>query len=355
MKQIVVSAPGKIHILGEHVVVYGKPALLAAIDKRCVVTLAPRKDKKIQVISKNPDKEITVSPLAVLEGTKLARRKWLESAKSGKITVLTSLTKTPLTYPILAIGETLLYYKKRLPSGFALKINSDIPQGAGLGSSAAVAVAVAGAVTKFLGEEIDTEKMYDIAFRTEQKKHGRPSGGDPATVLHGGMVWFRRETASFKIIEQVPFVIGPDIKDNFYLVDSGVPSESTGEMIARVKAFHDAHGADAHRIFDSQERLTRQLLTAFRNNEAMQVTEIIKRGQRNLEKLGVVSIAAKKIVRDIEKAGGAAKISGGGGRRKGAGMLLVYHPDRKALEKAIESGTYPIHRLSLGAEGLTVE
>ncbi len=46
MKKIKVSAPGKIHLMGEHSVVYGKPALLAAINKRVFVELVPRKDKK---------------------------------------------------------------------------------------------------------------------------------------------------------------------------------------------------------------------------------------------------------------------------------------------------------------------
>ena len=53
MEKITVSAPGKLHVLGEHVVVYGKPAIIAAVDKRCVVTITEREDEKI-VIKINP-------------------------------------------------------------------------------------------------------------------------------------------------------------------------------------------------------------------------------------------------------------------------------------------------------------
>ena len=113
-KQIIVSAPGKIHFLGEHVVVYGKPALLAAIDKRCTVLISHREDKRVEIVSKNFNKSLVVSAAAVLEGAKLAQKNWETFIASGNVSLLASLTKEPLAYPIIAIGETLLYYKKHL-------------------------------------------------------------------------------------------------------------------------------------------------------------------------------------------------------------------------------------------------
>lgn len=353
-KQITVSAPGKIHFLGEHVVVYGKPALLAAIDKRCVVSLTPRKDRQIEIVSENLKHSITVSGLAVLEGTKLAQKNWQEFIKTGNVALLLNLTKDPLSYPILAIGESLLFYKKRLPSGFTLTIDSNIPMGAGLGSSAALAVCIAAAIGQFLGEKVDKEKVFDIAFRTEQKKHGRPSGGDPATVLHGGLLWFRKESNDLKIMQPLPFTIPEAISRNFYLVDSGRPEEGTGEMVASVKAFHDGKTQQAHKIFDEQENLTRQLLSALKKGDDTLIIRIIGAGERNLEKLGVVSVFVKKLIGEIEKSGGAAKISGGGGVKKGTGMLLVYHNNRKALEAVLQSHKLPYFQTRMGVEGLKI-
>src|SRR3989344_8345077 len=354
-KQITVSAPGKIHFLGEHVVVYGKPALLAAIDKRCTVSISQRKDKRIEIRSINLKNSITVSGLAVLEGTKLAQKKWQEFIKTGNVALLLNLTKDPLSYPILAIGEALLFYKKQLPSGFTLTIDSNIPMGAGLGSSAALAVCIAAVLGKFLGEAEDKEKIYEIALRTEQKKHGRPSGGDPATVLHGGLLWFRKESDDLKIMEPVSFSIPETISRNFYLVDSGRPVEGTGEMIARVKLFHDQNKLKAHSIFDEQEHLTREILTAIKLADEKKIIKIIALGQRNLEKLGVVSGFVKKLIREIEKSGGAAKISGGGGIKKGTGTLLVYHNNRKALEMILDSLQLHFFQTMLGVEGLRIE
>ncbi|KKR34083.1 MAG: Mevalonate kinase, partial [Candidatus Gottesmanbacteria bacterium GW2011_GWC2_39_8] len=41
--KITISAPGKVHLLGEHTVVYGKPALIASLDKRLSVTISASK------------------------------------------------------------------------------------------------------------------------------------------------------------------------------------------------------------------------------------------------------------------------------------------------------------------------
>ena len=57
MRKILVSAPGKIHLLGEHVVVYGKPAFIAAINKRVFVEIEPVRNKKIEIIIKDKQED----------------------------------------------------------------------------------------------------------------------------------------------------------------------------------------------------------------------------------------------------------------------------------------------------------
>ncbi|MBI2329936.1 hypothetical protein HYU94_00925, partial [Candidatus Daviesbacteria bacterium] len=79
---------------------------------------------------------------------------------------------------------------------------------------------------------------------------------------------------------------------------------------------------------------------------------IIRDGERNLESIGVVSLFVKSIIRKIEKAGGAAKICGGGGKTKATGILLTYHPDKKVVEKIAKEVNLPYFRTSLGVEGL---
>jgi len=108
MKTINVSAPGKIYLLGEHAVVYGKPSILAAVDKRCFVEIIPRKDTLIEIISKNFDAVETLDEKTMLAKTKIARKQWTEFLKTNDVTILKTITKNPLDYATICIGEALV-------------------------------------------------------------------------------------------------------------------------------------------------------------------------------------------------------------------------------------------------------
>src|SRR5258708_1232577 len=112
MKKITVSAPGKIHLLGEHVVVYGKPSILAAVDKRGYVSITSRSDKRIKIISKDLNVSEEFTEEIILKKIKDAQEKWNKFSKSNNITLLKSLTAKPLDYATIAIGETLLYFNQ---------------------------------------------------------------------------------------------------------------------------------------------------------------------------------------------------------------------------------------------------
>jgi len=328
---ITVSAPGKIHLMGEHAVVYGKPALLAAIDKRCFVELTKRDDKKIVLIASNTTDFVTITEEEIL-------------TKDKKNLQL-------FDYVMLIMQQALLYYHKSFPSGFSLVINNQIPQGRGLGSSAAIAVSVAGAITLFLRENFDKEKINEIAFLAEQFVHGTPSGGDNSASCFGGFVWFRKETNDLKIIQQVSLELTEEMKSSFYLLDTGKPDETTGEMVGLVKKFVDKNPKKAKKIFDEQEELAKNLVTALVHN-IDSVLEIIRKGEKNLEVLGVVSSSVKKIVKVIEKAGGAAKICGAGGREKGSGMILGYHTNMSYMKEVFAKENLSMYPITLGCEGV---
>ncbi len=309
MKNIKVSAPGKIHLLGEHAVVYGKPALLAAINKRIFVEILSRNNKKKEIIINN--------------------------VHDQKI----------IDYVKYAIDVTVTYYKKRLSSGFTLTITSEIPPGAGMGSSAASAVAIAGAITLFLKQPFDKKIINEIALLIEKYNHVNPSGGDNSASCYGGFIWFRREINNLKIIEPLSLTLSKEITKNIYILDTGKPKETTGEMVQLVAKFVKNNKKNSEKIFNDQEQLTKSLLQAFQDNDENQIKQIIKKGQRNLEKIGVVAPSVKKLIRHIEKLGGAAKICGGGGRKKSTGMLLVFDKNHTNSEYV---------RIIIGAEGLKI-
>jgi mevalonate kinase len=336
MKQnsIMVSAPGKIHLMGEHSVVYGKPALLATIDKRCFVELTKRDDKKIILIANNTPDFVTITEEEIL-------------AKDNKNLRL-------FDYVMLIMQQALQYHHKSFPSGFSLVINNQIPEGRGLGSSAAMAVSVAGAITLFLKEDFDKGKINEIAFLAENFVHGTPSGGDNSVSAFGGFVWFRKETNDLKIIQQISLDLSEEMKSNFYLLDTGKPDETTGGMVGLVRKFVDKNPKKAKKIFDEQEGLVKNLLTALQYSTD-NILEIIRKGEKNLEALGVVSSSVKKIIKVIEKAGGAAKICGAGGIEKGSGMILGYHTNSNYMKSVLMKENLPIYPITLGSEGVKVD
>jgi mevalonate kinase len=356
MDKIKVSAPGKIHLLGEHAVVYGKPALLTTIDKRCFVELKPSREPNVEIVSQNLGKKIKINLYDLLSKTRKANKKWEEFSITNDATILKSLIRDELDYTLLAVGVTLLYYRKtNLRSGFTLTINSAIPIGEGLGSSAAIAVTSASAVTLFLKKPFNKSVINDIAFLVEKLRHGFPSGGDNSTVCFGGLLWFRKELPTFKIIQPVPFTIPVLLARKFILIDTGKPNESTGEMVSQVRSLYQEKQLIIENILQLQEELTRRVLNAIKTVNERELLINIKEGERNLEKLGVVSNFAKNIIKKIEKSGGAAKICGGGGKTKGVGILLAYHPNTKILERVLSASHLSYFRTKLGVKGLRKE
>ena len=184
---IKVSAPGKIHLLGEHAVVYGKPALLAVVNLRVTVTLTP-------------------SPSVIASDRR--ERGNLYFSKLKKIV-------EPIVKKVLKI--------KTIPP-YQLTISSQLPLGSGLGSSAAISAAYIGALLLHLKTKWDLNLINELTFEAEKTFHGNPSGGDNTTVVFGGTSTFQVGFASWKVD---PVSIPSKLAKNFVLVNSGKPVETT--------------------------------------------------------------------------------------------------------------------------------
>lgn len=355
MQKITVSAPGKIHLLGEHTVVHGKPALITAIDLRCEVSLISRNDSIISLVSKQVKGKVETNVSNLIKKTQSAHSAWIKFSQTNDVSLLKSISTEPLDYAQIIVGETLSWYKIAQLVGCELTIDSNIPIGGSVGSSAALAVTLVGALTVFLQKSWDKSIINEIAYRTEQKKHGFPSGGDNSTSCFGGLVWYRKESPELKIIHPVPFTLSKRLAQNFILIDTGKPQESTGEMVSAVRTLYDINPHKIQKIFDAQEKLTRELLSVIKNEQEEKLIEIIRVGQRNLEALKVCSPFVKGIVREIEKSSGVAKVCGGGGKTKGTGVVLIYHKEIEKVIKIANKYQLPCFQVALGVEGLKIE
>jgi len=305
---ITVSVPSKIHLLGEHAVVYGKPALLASINKRIFVTVSKTKKKKVD----NPSLE--------------ELKKVIEHAIKKK-------------YRISKIHP------------YTISISSHIPIGSGLGSSAALSAALTFALLTFLGIHADKTTIFGIAYEGESFFHGNSSGGDVAIVIEGGLLWYRKDFEFLKTFTPLPFKPHKNI-GQFILINSGKPKESTKDMVEKVSQLKVISSRKTQALFDSQEELTKQMVISLRDGDEDSLIECIKLGELNLEKLGVVGEKAQSLVRMIEKLEGAAKITGGGGFKEGSGMILVYHKDMERLLVYAKQKNLEVLKIQIGSEGL---
>lgn len=266
---ITVSAPGKVHLMGEHAVVYGRPAFLTAINRRLTV-----------------------------------------SVTSGKQTHDTYISH------ILSIVQQ--HFHLDTLEHITITIDSDIPVGYHLGSSAAVAAGVIGAVMYFVKKTWNPILINQLAYEAEKFAHGNPSGGDNTTVIMGGFVWYRKELDFLKSMWQLPLTL-PQALNHFFLIDTGKPKESTKDMIEIVRK-----NTISEDVFQENEIQTKRVATAIKTADEAMLIDAIRKGERSLEQMGVVSKKAMNVIGNIEKIGGAAKILGGGGKTDGVGYVLCY-------------------------------
>ncbi len=410
--KVAVSAPGKLILMGEHAVVYGRPALIAAIDRRLTVRISPRQDGAIHLDLPGLAHAAETSWPEVLAYARAARERWdAYSREPGPERFREVRGEDPAHVVKVALGEALItpaLFSRPLPPpspgeegevsqkrnqtnlfpspgegggegagegvggeggwgrseaalpGLDLRVDSQLPIGSGFGSSAATAVGVIAGCLAFLGLPFDPLRIEGLALEVERRQHGLPSGVDSATVLFGGLLWARRLPAGG--LETERLAPSSPLLQRLRVYDTGTPPEPTGAVVAAVRSLRDRDPAAHERLLDRIAAATRAFRAQLERSEkdaeedAAVVVELIREAQACLEELGVVPEAVRALVRRIEAEGGAAKISGAGSLAgPGAGSLLVYDLDAERIARWPFLRSYSFHPILLGAAGLRRE
>jgi mevalonate kinase len=327
-----VSAPGKTILFGEHAAVYGYPALVTALDHRMKVTAR--------------------ASASLGRGTLRLEIPALRIEKTVPLTNELHEVREPGDLAILAVAIGTADLGPRLV-GLHLRIDSVIPPGSGFGSSAALAVAVVSACRLACEDDLPFDELARVALSVERHQHGRASGVDVQAVLRGGALWCRRSDDGTLLCEDLPAATRFDA---FRLFHSGAPDETTGEMVDMVRDLQDRDPLRVRDTFATIEAATRDGRAALLCDDPTALVAIVRRAEASLENLGVVSEGVRAAIRAIEAEGGAAKISGAGGRTgAGAGLVLVVHPDPAWHARFTPPAGWLAHNVRLGAEGLRME
>lgn len=243
-------------------------------------------------------------------------------------------------YPAL-VASVNLYLTATL-NKFHLDIKSDIPTGCGLGSSAALAAAKAAVILKWLGINPTKKLINQLAFEQEKSAHANPSGVDNTTVVYGGWLKFQKPNQITRFTQL-----------NFppcFLINTGKPSETTAQMVEFASRQKSPLFSLIANCTDAIINLIKQTSLDFN-----QLKLLIHSNELLLEQLGVVSPSTQKIIRQVERGGGVAKVCGAGGRTSTSGIILCLHSQPQQLVKLAKSSKlqyfYPVR---LGVPGISL-
>lgn len=272
------SAPGKVILFGEHFVVYGKPALVVAIGLR-------------------------------------ARA---EAEEEGGGVELAGWSKpNPAVKAAEYVAEKL-----KCEGGIRLRIESEIPQSVGLGSSASVSVASAAAVSLLASNKIDLPLVLEAGMEGERIAHYNPSGIDPTiAALGGGGVYVKGEG-----LKRMSFRAG-----SILLVDTG-KTRRTGEMVAYVREFARRRPERFRTLLEEAERLVWEAVEALKTVNTESLGRLMLKNQEMLREVGVSSPEIEEAVRLCLRSGAlGAKLTGGGG-----GGCVIAIADEERLKAVAE-------------------
>jgi len=310
-------APAKVILSGEHAVVYGAPALAVAVRRYARVASLPALHAG-QLTLELPDLNLAVHyDYAQLAAEATQSRVRYAAFLDGRLPIGDVVSPAQLLLAALVelIGDTSERWPER---GLRFAVRSDIPPGAGMGSSAAVVAALLRVAATRLDITIDTPALWRKVVAAEQLQHGRSSGLDPAVCLWGGVIEYRQGRCR---------PLAAELPGKWRLVASGAPLSATGECVEQVRC-----GFAASDIWAQFAATTTALGQALSERDPLALRDQLQANHRLLCRIGVVPAPVQRFIQHVEQLGGAAKICGAGAVRGDAGgMILVYHPEAVRL------------------------
>jgi len=321
----IASAPAKIILFGEHFVVYNQPIILASINKRIKI------ESKIILQNENT---ITI-----------------ETNNFGKKTYQLSILNhnqknlSDFFYPIIYILKNIINDDNTKTSGIEIRIDSDIPYGVGLGSSAALTVAAVSSINSLYKKYKNKKEVLGLAIETERIIHKNSSGADCVISMYGGLMYYQKDNEPRKLKHSNKF--------NFIIINSGV-RHSTGKLVSIVQKYRQ----DNFELFLKFSKIITNICdNAIKELERGNITNLGKLMNENqflLEQIGVSNRQISKIIDNSLNYGAiGSKLTGAGGG--GCVLSLVNNENKESFLSNMRKCGYECFDIIIENKGTIIE
>jgi len=332
LTKVTASAPGKVALFGEHAVVYGHQAMAGAIDRRVRVTVEQRSDDLIKIHA-------------------------MDLSIPGIVLTIGGLGKgVSIETDYVRIMDAVGYIRKAIEvtsnhcginKGINVHINSEMPVGAGLGTSAAVSVATILAYSAAMGHELKSDEVSALGREVELEVQGAASPMDTAVATRGGILLIRpligkASITPVKVEQGLPLVVGY------------TPREcGTGEMLRRVRNLRVAAPESVDSILCSIGKVVSEADSAMRSGDLRRVGMLMNVNHGLLESLGVSTKKLNEMVYSARSAGAlGSKLTGAGG----GGCAIALCPGREQdVMTALSLAGGTAFRSSISGKGACIE
>ncbi|KAL1222391.1 Mevalonate kinase [Cardamine amara subsp. amara] len=375
--EVKARAPGKIILAGEHAVVHGSTAVAAAIDLYTYVTLhfplqSAKNNDKLTLQLKDISLEFSWSLDRLKEAiphnsTTLCPSKPTscsdETLKS--IAVLVEEQNIPEAKIWLSSGISTFLWLYTSILGFnpaTVVINSELPYGSGLGSSAALSVALTAALLASSSsdkarsggwlslDETNLELLNKWAFEGEKIIHGKPSGIDNTVSSYGNMIKFCSGEIT-RLQSNMPLRM---------LITNTRVGRNTKALVSGVSERKRRHPEAMNSLFNAVDSISKELATIIQSKDETSVTEkeesikeLMEMNQGLLQSMGVSHSSIETVIQTTVKHKLTSKLTGAGG----GGCVLTLLPTGTVVDKVVEeleASGFQCFTASIGGKGAQI-
>ncbi len=320
--KIIVSAPGKLMLFGEHGVVYGRPCIVTAVGQRMKATVELTEEPLFEL--KAPDVQVT------------NYKKAIEDCGVGEI---------PKGAKFVEVAVKNFLDKYPFGGGVKVETKSEFSSEFGFGSSSASTVCVIKALSELTGTKLSDKALFKLAYKTVLDIQGVASGFDVATAVYGGTLYY---VTPGKVIEplsidSLPLIVGY----------SGVKAD-TVTLVNQVSKLAEKYPQVIENIYSQIEKLVEQAKVALLNKDWLTLGEIMNFNEGLLAILGVEGKKLSDMIYAARDAGAyGAKLSGAGG----GDCMISLAPEEsvKEVKAAITKAGGQVIDIEANVEGVRIE